>query len=111
MYDKRIEDMPTDLLTLHEQLNKAKIPHEYFERHKPHKHVTLVYPHMIGTHQILIGGRGEGKKISIIRGAITFGAFELYGEGFEETERFEKEEDVIHALRKVLQKNKKHFYH
>lgn len=91
---------PTDLKTLSGMLKALGIEHIY--RKHP---VATLEPQVLdaigyfptGTHQILIESYNE--PISIIRGSVSFGDFELYGEGFD-AERFETEEEVIKALTK-----------
>ena len=95
------KDEPTDLETLSKKLTEAGIEHEYRE-HPAYVHergvVDIIGYYPAGTHQILVG-KGENRRVSIIRGAVSFGYFELYGIGFE-ADRFETEEEVINALKK-----------
>ena len=108
---------PTDLSKLHRLLTKAGIKHIYREHPyaKAEPQVLgLIGYFPTGTHQIIIGESSSPycipkktipkktmKQISIIRGAVSFGDFELYGRGFD-CERFYTEEEVLEEIKKSL---------
>lgn len=98
------KDEPTDLSILHQKLTDAGIEHEY--REHP---VAKAEPQVLGligyfpsgTHQIIIDTPTD--KISIIRGSVSFGDFELYslGGGKWDADRFYTEDEVIEALKNL----------
>lgn len=97
------KDEATDLETLHKMLTEAGIEHEYREhpvKVAEPKVLDLIGYYPTGTHQILV----KNGNISIIRGAASFGDFELYSLGDDRrfgADRFATEQEVLEALKNV----------
>lgn len=100
MKHTRPQDDATDLSGLHNKLFEQAITHS-FTAHPcivgESAAVAALGFSPFGTHQIRVPLRGGG-IVSIIRGAPTFGMFELYGGTFD-CERFCSEDEVLTALK------------
>ncbi len=104
-YMRSGKDCEIDMMSLYHALVANKIEckmrlHPAFEREKQVKDLIGYYP--AGENQIIV--EKDGNTYSIIRGAVSFGDYEIMkisGEGkkFGEPERFETPESLIESLK------------
>lgn len=85
----------TDLGRLSELLTEDNIGHKLVKNPCAHRNVERIvgyYP--TGENVVNVSYKDDG-IVSVIRGAATFGLFEVFGDAVSQPQRFEVEEDVI----------------